>query len=136
TRKFLAHVLEAATLEKAEAKIDSLEKRIKESEFLIERQYFPYEKQFTPQDLFDFFNANKGARPPEIHPRSAHPMFGKCRIPSHKPWKFDPNLTRFDFSDWFKLERFKEIRGLTEVAAEWKRILGNDIACWKGDCEV
>jgi hypothetical protein len=136
TRKFFARVLEAATLDQAEAKIDALQKRVRECELLIERQYFPYEKQFTAQDLFDWFSADERAKTPEIHPKAAHPMFGKSRIPWHKAWKFDPKITEFDFSDWFRLERFKEINGLPQVTAEWRRLFGNDIRCWKGDQEV
>jgi hypothetical protein len=81
SRKFLARVLEAAALEKAHARIDSLEEMVKEKDLLIEHQYFPYVKQFTPDNLFDWFNANRGTRPPKIHPKLTHPMFGICRIP-------------------------------------------------------
>jgi hypothetical protein len=132
SKKFFARVLEAASLEKAVAENDSLKKRINERETIIQNQYFPYEKQFTPVNVFYPPDPENQGKPPKLHPRLTHPMFGKCRIRSGKPWVFDPEITNFDFSGWFKTDRFKDVSGLTEIVVEWRKILGDDVACWKG----
>jgi hypothetical protein len=61
---------------------------------------------------------------------------GYAVSPSYKAWKYDPEITRFEFSGWFELECFKHISGLPEIVAKWRRMLGNDVACWKGDSEL